>query len=682
MGAGFIRRFEYQPSQEELLAIEGAVIIDTPPPSSIKGVGTGVVFVVGEAADCSYACFVDSSGIVQSSLQPVEVLSGVDLLDKIGGFDSSIGEFGGELGNLWCELRNKRFKRLIVCPVDTVRPSTGSQYAARFWRELPTNISGISPLPFTPVVGASVPAGADFYNGSNHIHLAQKIKFTATTPRGSGIDATTTITALPATTRTLVRATGSFIVDGVSEGDVIVVGAKSATADSQNEVCARTSIVRVVSVDSATTVTVQRMDGSNFVNPGVAAPSNNWEAGPALAFRIHRGTDADTGGVHQFSEAASFNTLVRPLTASITGPAALTPTVVAATHTATVWEPLSGLTGYVRSGGDITYEAAIHDMDGNAAAALNDRYRLALEAGLADEQPVNEVNIVFAARKNTTIRGHLYTHALAARANGLGRNICLAPELETNSTNTVVGTTNPGVGGSGAQRHRCLNYSWPGLLTLVPEAIGYSLPTSDSDVTDDGILDTGADGWLAAVLSNLNPEENPGQSGEPVTSVMSYVKGYAYSTPKLKLADYILLKQYGVCAPRYDRQEGFIFQSGVTTSLTTGEEAINRQRFSDFVQDSLARAYNKVSKKLARQTRLDALRTETEAFCAGLLSEDAPDLQRIKAFSIDDKGTNTEARQAKGIHVIVTKIQMLPDLKALVAQTEVSPDLSVDVTVS
>lgn len=675
MGAGFVRRFSYQPSQEELLAIEGAVIIDTPPPSSISGVGTGVVFVVGEAADCSYACYVDSSGVVQSALQPVEIISGVDLLDKIGGFDSSIGNFGDELGNLWCELRNKRFKRLVVCPVDIVRTTSGSQYAARFWRELPTNASATSAVPFTPVVGGAVAAGADFYNGATHLHIAQKIKFTASTPLCSGTDGTTVVAGGGATT-TIVSALVNFVSAGVAEGDIVVAGALSAGAASQNLLCAGT--FRVVSVSAGpNTLTIQRMNGTGTFTDGV-----DWQDGSALAFRVHPASDADTGGEHQASEAAGFNVLIRPLTATLAGPAALTPSVAAAAHTATVWEPLSGLTGYIRAGGDITYEAGIHDTDGAGDAKLNERYRLALEASLADEQPSNEINIVFAARKNTTIRAYLYQHGLTASANGFGRDICIAPELDTSSTTTVIGTANPGVGGSGAQRHERVNYSWPGLLTTVPEAIGYSLPTSDTDVTDDGVLDTGADGWLAAVLSNLNPEENPGQSGEPVTSVMSYVKGYAYCTPKLKMADYILLKQYGVCAPRYDREAGFIFQSGVTTSLTNGEKDINRRRFADFVQDSLARAYNKLAKKLSTTNRLDALRTETEAFCAGLLAEDTPDLQRIKAFSIDDKGGNTKEREAKGIHVIITKIQMLPDLKAIVAQTEVSPDLTVDVTVS
>lgn len=672
MGAGFIRRYSYQPSREELLAIEGAVIIDTPPPSAVTGVGTGVVFAVGEAADCSYACFVDSSGIVQSSLQPVEVISGTDLLDKIGGFDSSIGQFGDQLGNLWCELRNKRFKRLVVCPVDIVRPTTGSQYAIRLWRDLPTNTSATNTAPIVPVVGAVVPAGTDFYNSSLHLHTAAQARFTASTPICSGIDGVTA-TAAGETLQTIASAV-NFEAAGVKEGDIVVAGSLAAAALSQNLLCAST--LRVVSV-ATTTLTVQHMNGTGTFTDGAT-----WENGTGLAFRVHPASDADTGGEHQASEAAGFTVLARPLTATFTGPLSLTPSTAAAPGSATFWAALSGLTGYVRTGGDITYQAAIHDLDADGSADLNDRYRLALEASLADETPSNEINIVFAARKNATIRAHLYTHALTASANGFGRDICIAPELVTNDTTTAIGTTPPGVGNSGAARHERVNYSWPGLLTNVPEAIGTTLATSDTMTTDDGILDTGADGWLAAVLSNINPEENPGQTGEPITSVLSYVRGYAYSTPRLKMADYILLKQYGICAPRYDRVDGFLFQSGVTTSLTNGEKDINRRRFADFVQDSLAAAYNKLAKRLATQQRKDAVVASTEAFCADLLSEQVPARQRIKAYSIDAKGGNTPEREAAGIFVVTTKIQMLPDLKVLVAQVSVSPDLTVDVTVS
>lgn len=140
------------------------------------------------------------------------------------------------------------------------------------------------------------------------------------------------------------------------------------------------------------------------------------------------------------------------------------------------------------------------------------------------------------------------------------------------------------------------------------------------------------------------------------------------------MADYILLKQYGIAALRMDRQSGPLIQSGVTTSLTAGKLNINRRRFADFIQDSIAARYNLFVKALATQTRKDALVSETSAFGAELLSENNPSAARIAGYSIDDKSGNTPALEARGIFTIISRWRMLPTLDVLVAQTDVSPD--------
>ena len=83
--AGFIRRFSEFPGVEVLTAIEGVNIIDLPPPGAIEGVSTGVVALIGEFADCSYAAAIDGTGAITTFPQPVEIVSGKDLLDKLGG---------------------------------------------------------------------------------------------------------------------------------------------------------------------------------------------------------------------------------------------------------------------------------------------------------------------------------------------------------------------------------------------------------------------------------------------------------------------------------------------------------------------------------------------------------------------------------------------------------------------
>ena len=104
---GFIRRFTSVPTLEQITAIEGVIIVDLPPPGAIRGIGTGVVALVGEFPDNTYACRVDSTGAVTSYPRAVDIFTGQDLLNKLGTLDATLGDFGGDGGNGHEALRNK-----------------------------------------------------------------------------------------------------------------------------------------------------------------------------------------------------------------------------------------------------------------------------------------------------------------------------------------------------------------------------------------------------------------------------------------------------------------------------------------------------------------------------------------------------------------------------------------------
>ena len=125
MGAGFLRRFiGRQPTVDELLAIEGVVLIDKDPPAAINGANTGVALVVGEFEDGPFGT-------------PLEILSANDLATTFGQFGFNYdGLAGGNPcarsrladgtttpeywnGNGFIGLVNKRFAGLICVRVDT-----------------------------------------------------------------------------------------------------------------------------------------------------------------------------------------------------------------------------------------------------------------------------------------------------------------------------------------------------------------------------------------------------------------------------------------------------------------------------------------------------------------------------------------------------------------------------------
>lgn len=674
---GFVRRYSYFPATSELTAIEGVVIVDLPSPGGYTGADRNAAAVVGEYADMSYACTVNTSGAVVVNNRAVEIFSGGDLLDKMGGFDSTLGKTGTEQGNGFIELRNKRFKRLVCCPIDLVTQGSGTQYALRCWRDLPTNTSATSVVPIVPVQGTIVPAGTEFRTGTDRVRLAQKVQFTAKSVLSSGVDGTTTVAGLPAATVTITRATGSFVTDGVAEGDVVVAGSLAAAAASQNLVCAGGGLLRIVSVNSnGLEITVQRMDGGNFT------AGTHWAAGSALAFRVHDASDADSGGEHQLSEAAGYTVLCRPLDATVAAATTLSPTTTPLSATATQWDVLSGLTLKGHPSGALTYDANVHAPNAALNSTIRARYVSAIGCLLNDAYPTNVIGVVTCCRKDATIQAALRAHVLSASAVGLTRVCCVSPPLSVQTMSAVLATAAPGVGGtSGAVRNERVVYDWPGAQTYIPECVNTSITGADGLTYTDGMIDTTFDTWVASLFTQLQPELNPGQATDPVPQTFAYILGYARGTPVLNLSDYILLKQYGVCALRMDRTAGPIIQSGVTTSLTSGETNINRRRMADYVQDTLAERYLPYSKQLGSEAKKDALLSEAEAFCADLLSENNPQAQRIAAYSNDDRSANTQALAATGVHVIITKVQMLGTLDTIVAQTEIGPAVDTTVTV-
>jgi hypothetical protein len=115
MGAGFIRRYGFQPDAAVLNQIEGVAILDLPQPQAITGVGTGTVSLVGEFADCTYATTIDAStGAVSTRYQPQEIVSSVDLIARMGGFDATLGEFGGAFGNGYAMVAGKTDRKSVV----------------------------------------------------------------------------------------------------------------------------------------------------------------------------------------------------------------------------------------------------------------------------------------------------------------------------------------------------------------------------------------------------------------------------------------------------------------------------------------------------------------------------------------------------------------------------------------
>jgi hypothetical protein len=214
-------------------------------------------------------------------------------------------------------------------------------------------------------------------------------------------------------------------------------------------------------------------------------------------------------------------------------------------------------------------------------------------------------------------------------------------------------------------------------MTQVPELVGIAVAGSDGSVVTNGVIDTQSNGWLAAILSNLNPENNPGQGAAPVPQVMAPVLGLQRGVVPLGMNDYIALKAAGICGPRIDSVLGPIFQSGVTTyyPVIPSLGLINRQRFQFFIDDTLAQTIAPMSKLPLTDALMDTIDTEIDAFLDTLLSPNNPAQQRIVGYSVDSVSGNTQAQEAVGVYVVITKVQMVPTADVIVLQDEVGPSV-------
>jgi hypothetical protein len=353
-------------------------------------------------------------------------------------------------------------------------------------------------------------------------------------------------------------------------------------------------------------------------------------------------------------------------------------TVAAPAQTATAWDPLTGLRLVTMPTSGLAFTASVQAPNAVGAATIDALYQTAIDSLLADASPARDVSVIVAARTSSTIRAYLKQHVLSASANGIGRMAVLGPAINVVSETTVLGDSDPGVG---ANRDERVIYCWPGVRTSIPEAVGFNIKTADGTYTSDGILDVRADAFMASILSNLASEKNPGQATDPVPLCLSPILAFQRGNlPSFTMTDYILFKQGGIAAIRFDRTAGKVFQSGITSAITSGKRNINRRRMADEIEDSLAQAYNPLSKQVLTNQLKDTIDGQTVAYLEGLRSATNPAAQRIANYSVDSKSGNTFELTAAGIHVVIVRVQMLATADTIVLQAEVGPTVNISTT--
>jgi hypothetical protein len=140
----------------------------------------------------------------------------------------------------------------------------------------------------------------------------------------------------------------------------------------------------------------------------------------------------------------------------------------------------------------------------------------------------------------------------------------------------------------------------------------------------------------------------------------------------LQRADYITLKEGGISA--LEKDEGFGFLSGVTSSLTSGKTEITRRRSVDYIQLALAAELKYSVYKKNTSTRRNANAALISAFLRQLKKDEFI----VEQFSVDTESLNSTTTRAQGIEKILLRVKLIGHILHLVLETEIGT--SVDIT--
>lgn len=310
---------------------------------------------------------------------------------------------------------------------------------------------------------------------------------------------------------------------------------------------------------------------------------------------------------------------------------------------------LPALEGRPATPAGVTITAATNEIGNKPpiATAYGDAI-LATEPG---SEVTDDIRHVWSARRSITaddISISLKANATNSSSSGRGRTVSVTAAPATNDSIAARDTQITAIKAlAGVMNSDRVNVVGPYYMKSVPES-GTTLVKMASD------------GLLASTLSVLSNERNPAQR---VNAIQTTVRGLepAWAKNPGNITTYTDLKASGVIALR--RKRGIWgWQSGVTSSTTSGRKNIKRRRMADEIQDGLAAISEEYSSLPATQDNLDAQLGDILDLYKGLLSENNSSLQRIEAFFVDDDSLNTPEQRAEGIYLVASECRLLGTL--------------------
>jgi hypothetical protein len=298
--------------------------------------------------------------------------------------------------------------------------------------------------------------------------------------------------------------------------------------------------------------------------------------------------------------------------------------------------------GYLLLGQTIAAFTSIAGTDGTVAASDY----TATGGPLEKLTGAKGVGIILPCEVPTAQYAAVKAKILIEAAKASDRVWCIGPNDET-----VTGAA--AITDAASYRHDRIIYCFNHAYTLDPE-------TATNMLVD-------PEGFMASILSQTDVDVHPGDSDS--TAFTGGIR-QLYNESLIR-GDYENFKTAGICA--LEKDIGFSFVSGLTTSLTPGKEQITRRRMADYITLGVANFLKYSVKKKNLQSRRNANKAAVSAWLRDLAKSERivdKDDSDVPQFEVDTEKLNTPTQRAAGIEKMLVRVKLISHMLEIVLETE------------
>ncbi len=204
-------------------------------------------------------------------------------------------------------------------------------------------------------------------------------------------------------------------------------------------------------------------------------------------------------------------------------------------------------------------------------------------------------------------------------------------------------------------------YAFPYVQTSIGGVLVYQNPAS----------------WLASILTQTAPQVDPA-----FTKNAQFLVGVTALKYALTRAQYINLKDAGICSFEYDQEIGFKVKSGVVTQIADSSKVtILRRRMADYLTNSVGKFLKNYQNAVNSKENRSLVKGSILGFVQslqndGILPKDS-EVKTGKATLVDTESANTDSSIAAGFFKIIWKQRIYSAMRYIVLSAEIGESVVV-----